>query len=161
MTLKSDPKKSQFLRNMHFLCDAIDLKQSVENTLKAQGKLLTTVLDEFHFIVKLYSFPLPLVPQENPSFPKASHLPLPGRTTSKTPPSFSVNPTFLRISRLPGQNQQNDKQPRLPSLPFKISLKDTSFHISINSLLFLNFLSNFYIPQCEGKIFKFMEFIMH
>ena len=34
MTLKSDPKESQFLRNMHFLCDAIDLKKSVENTLK-------------------------------------------------------------------------------------------------------------------------------
>ena len=34
MTLKSDPKKSSFLRNMHFVCDAIDLKQSVEGTLK-------------------------------------------------------------------------------------------------------------------------------
>ena len=33
MTLKSDPKKSQFLRNIHYLCDAIDLKQSVEGTL--------------------------------------------------------------------------------------------------------------------------------
>ena len=26
---KSDPKKSSFWRNMHFLCDARDLKQSV------------------------------------------------------------------------------------------------------------------------------------
>ena len=34
MTLKSDPNKSLFLRNMRFLCDAIDLKQSVEGTLK-------------------------------------------------------------------------------------------------------------------------------
>ena len=34
MTLKSDPKKSSFLRNMDFLSDAIDLKQSVEGTLK-------------------------------------------------------------------------------------------------------------------------------
>ena len=50
-------------------------------------------------------------------------------------------------------------------MSFKISLKDTSFHISINSLglylspeCFLNFLSNFYIPLCVGRIFKFMEF---
>ena len=34
MTLRSDPKKDLFLRNMDFLCDAIDLKQSVKNTLK-------------------------------------------------------------------------------------------------------------------------------
>ena len=34
MTLKSDPKKSSFLRNMHFSWDAIDLKQSAEGTLK-------------------------------------------------------------------------------------------------------------------------------
>ena len=34
MTLKSDLKKSSFLRNTHFLCYAIDLKQSVESTLK-------------------------------------------------------------------------------------------------------------------------------
>ena len=34
MTLKSDPKKSKFLRNVTFLYDAIDLTQSVEGTLK-------------------------------------------------------------------------------------------------------------------------------
>ena len=34
MTLKKDPKKSSSLRNMYFLCDAIDLKQSVEGTVK-------------------------------------------------------------------------------------------------------------------------------
>ena len=51
-------------------------------------------------------------------------------------------------------------------LSFKISLKDTSFRISINSLgLYLSlqnarwiFFSNFYIPPCVGKFFKFMEF---
>ena len=53
MTLKSDSKKCLFLRNMHFLSDAIDLKQSVEGPLKVQGKSLTTVLDEVHFIVDL------------------------------------------------------------------------------------------------------------
>ena len=51
---------------MHFLCDAIDLKQSVEGTLK-------TVLDEIHFIINLYSF-LPLINQANLCFPKVSHL---------------------------------------------------------------------------------------
>ena len=34
MTLKSDQNERLFLRNMNFLCDAIDLKQSVEGTLK-------------------------------------------------------------------------------------------------------------------------------
>ena len=62
---------------MHFLCDPIDLKQSVEGTLKVQGKSLTTVLDEVNFIVSLYSFALPLVPQANLSFPKVCHLPAP------------------------------------------------------------------------------------
>ena len=75
MTLKSDSKKCLFLRNMHFLCDAIDLKQSVEDTLKVHGKSLTIVLDEVHFIVNLYSFSLPLIPQANHSFPKVCHLP--------------------------------------------------------------------------------------
>ena len=80
--------------------------QSVEGTLKLQGKSLTTVLDEVDCIVNLYSFPLPLVPQANLSFPKACHLPpphSPGRTTSKTPaPTFSVNSSFLAISKIPG-----------------------------------------------------------
>ena len=46
-----------------------------------------------------------------------------------------------------------------------MSLKDTSFHISINSIGFylspeclLNCLSNFYIPPRVGKVFKLMEF---
>ena len=54
---------------MHFLCDAIDLKQSVEGTLKVSGKSLTTVLNEVHFIVNLHSFSLPLIPQANSSKP--------------------------------------------------------------------------------------------
>ena len=60
---------------MNFLCNAIDLKQSVEGNLKVQGKYLKTVLDEVHFIVNLHSLPLPLVLQANPSLPKVSHLP--------------------------------------------------------------------------------------
>ena len=53
----------------------------------------------------------------------------------------------------------------MPPLPFKISLKDTSFHISINSLglhlspeFLLNFLWKFYVPPPVRKISKFMEF---
>ena len=118
---------------MHFLCDAIDLKQSVEGTLKVQGKFLTTVLDEIHFIINLYSFPLPLVPQ--------------------------AKPFFLKVSLLPSSQAE-----QLPNPP-KISLKDTFFYISINSLglylspeCLLNFLSNFYIPPFVGKIFKFSKF---
>ena len=78
-----------------FLCDAIDLKQSVEGTLKVLGKSLKSVLDEAHFIVNLYSLPLPLVHQANPSFPKVSHLPLSGRTTSKTPPPLETSAIAL------------------------------------------------------------------
>ena len=76
MTLKSDPNERLFLRNMNFLCDAIDLKQSVEGTLKVQEKYFTTVLNEVYFIVNLYSFSLPRVPQANSYFPKVCHLPL-------------------------------------------------------------------------------------
>ena len=85
---------------MHFLYDAIDVKLTVEGTLKVYGKSLTTVLDEVHFIFNLYT-PTP-GPPSKPFLPQGkSFAPLPGRTTSKTPSSFSVNPSFLRISQLP------------------------------------------------------------
>ena len=58
------------------LRDAIDVKQSVEVSLKILGKSFETLLDNFHFIVNLYSFPLPSVPKVSPSFPKVSHFPL-------------------------------------------------------------------------------------
>ena len=48
-----------------------------EHSLKVQQKSLKTALDEVHFIVNLYSFysfPLPLVPQAKPSFPRVNHL---------------------------------------------------------------------------------------
>ena len=91
---------------------------------------MTTVLGKVHFTVNLYSLSLPLVPQGNPSFPNVSNfLSYQAEQLSKTPPSFSVNPFFLRISQLTGQNQQNGKP-----LSFKISFKDTTFHIFINSL---------------------------
>ena len=67
------------------------------------------------------------------------------------PKSFiSTHPfseSFSKISQPPRQNQQNGKQRCLPPLPFKISVKDTSFHITLSSLglylspeCFLNFL---------------------
>ena len=61
------------------MCDAIDLKQSVEGTLKVLVKSLATVLDEVHFTVNLYSSPLPLVSQANPFFSNVSHM-LPSQT---------------------------------------------------------------------------------
>ena len=94
---------------MHFLCDAIDLKQWVEGTLKVQGKSLTTALDEVHFTVNLYSFLLPLVLQENPSFPKVSHLPLPlphppikQNNFQNSLPLFLSTPLFEDTSIPPG-----------------------------------------------------------
>ena len=73
---------------MHFLCDAIDLKQSVEGTLK-------TVLDEIHFIVNLYNSFLSLVPQANPSFLKGIDLPPPWqnnfKNSSPLPPSRHID----------------------------------------------------------------------
>ena len=65
---KVDLQNADIFRNIIFLCDTIDLKQSLESILK-------TALNEVHFIVNIYSF-LPLDLQANPSFPKASHLPL-------------------------------------------------------------------------------------
>ena len=70
-------KEQLILDRCAFLCDTIDLNQSLEGTLKVQGKSLTTVLDEAHFIVNLYSVPLPLISQANPSFYKISYLPTP------------------------------------------------------------------------------------
>ena len=67
------------------------------------------------------------------------------------------------ISYLNMLQSVNGKKSWLPHLSFKISLKDTSFHIFINFLGFylspeclFSFLSNFYIPPCVGN--TFMEF---
>ena len=53
----------------------------------------------------------------------------------------------------------------LPPLSFKISLKDTSFHISLNSLGFflsemLVEFSDFCIPTCTVKLFQFVVFTL-
>ena len=108
---------------MYFLCDAIHLQQSLEGTVKVLGRFFLTVLEEVYFVVNLYSFPLPLAPQANSSFPKVSYLP-PSQSEQrpKPLPSFCVIASFLRISQLPGQNQQDGKQSSLPLLYFKIRL---------------------------------------
>ena len=74
ITLKNDQKKANSWE-ICILCHVIDLKQSLEGTLKVWEKSLTTALHEVYFVVNLYSPPLPLVPQANPSFPKISHFP--------------------------------------------------------------------------------------
>ena len=134
---------------MHFLCNTIDLKQSVELTLKVQGKSLATVLDEVHFIVNLHCFPLPLVPQANHSFPKVSHLPPPRQNNfQNSPPPFSLS----KIPLPSCQSEQNSKV-----LISTIFLQDQSrgqilsyFYklcsaLSLSAECLLNFLSNFYL----------------
>ena len=72
----------------------------------------------------------------------------------------------MRISQLPGLSQQNGKHSWLTPLPFKVSLKDTSFHISINVLrlsvslsrMLNEFLQKTFIFHYLGGIFKFVEF---
>ena len=81
-----------------FLIDAIDLKQSVEGTLKVYGKSLTTVLNEVHSIVNLYSFPFFLVPQANPSFSKVSHFPPSKQNNFQNCPFFFLTPFFEDIA---------------------------------------------------------------
>ena len=49
---------------------------------------------------------------------------------------FSDVPSFSKISQPSGYNQQIGKQFCLPPLSFKINLRDTSFHISLNSFGF-------------------------
>ena len=154
MTLKSDPKKSLFLRNMQFLCDAIDLNLSVESTLKVWGKSLTTVLDDAHFIVNLYSFPLPLVSQTNSSFPKFSHLPPSLHSNFQNIRCFSDNPSFLRISQIHGKNQENGKQSLLLPLSFKINLKNTYFYKLPSALSLSRMVAGF---SCQIFMFYHMR----
>ena len=98
MTLNNDPKKSSFLWSMHCLCDAIDLKQSAEATLKLYGKSLATVLDEVHFIVNLYSFFLPLVALANTSFLKVRHYHPPRQNNFRNFPRIPLSVFWLRTS---------------------------------------------------------------
>ena len=55
-------KEKLILEKYTFFCDATGLKQSVEGTLA--GNSLTTVLNEVHFLVNLYSFPYPWSPRQ-------------------------------------------------------------------------------------------------
>ena len=149
---------------MDFLCDAIAMKQSMESTLKVQEKSLTTVLDEVHFIVNLYNFPLLMVPQANPF---QSHLP-------RTP---KLSPLFLLTIFLGGYLISKVRINKMVnSLDYHLSLTTTlkdqpqgyillhfyklSRVLSLFLKCLLNFLSKFYIPPCVGKLFKFVEFTL-
>ena len=72
------------------LRDAIDVKQSVEVSLKILGKSFETLLDNFHFIVNLYSFPLPSVPKVSLPSPRWAISPFSGKTTFKFPPTIDT-----------------------------------------------------------------------
>ena len=67
--------------------------------------------------------------------------------------------SFSKISQPLGWNQQIGKQCCLPPLSFKISLRDTSFHISLSSFAFylspeclLNFLWLVCFTMCGKKL---------
>ena len=68
-----------------------------------------------------------------------------------THPFSDVSP-FSKISKSTGLNQQIGKQCFLPPLSFKISLRDTSFHISLNSLGF--YLSRMLVKSSLSCIFQ-------
>ena len=132
---------------MHFVCDAIDLKQSKEVSLKLQGTSLADVLDEVFFIVNLYSFLLPLVLQENLSFTKVSYLP---RTTHKTPSLFFCEPLFFEDMSTPRSEWQKDWPKRyilsfFYKFPVALSLSRMVVDFSLKHLYFTNRVKNFQI----------------
>ena len=142
---------------MHFLCDAIDLKHSVE------GKSLTTVLDEVQFIVNLYRFLLPMIPQANPSFPKVCHLPLSqAEQLRKLLPLFLLTPlcwgylnSQVRINKMVNSLDYNPCPSRLaPRIHPFIFLQTPQGFISLSRMLVEFSLKLLYSTIC-GKIFKF------
>ena len=74
--------------NMRFDGFVLSKVYKVEGTLSVKRKSLTTVLDEVHFIVNLYSFPLPLDLQANLSYPKVSHFSPPWQNNFQNSPLF-------------------------------------------------------------------------
>ena len=113
-------------------------------------------------LMSLYSFPLPLVPQVNPSFPKVSNLPPPRQNSFQTPSVFLLTPLFwgylksqVRINKLVNSL---DYQPCRSKLASRIHPYFNSLGRYLSPECLFNFLSNFYIPPCIGKIFKFTEF---
>ena len=93
-------------------------------------------MDEVHFIVNQYSFPLPLASQTNPSFLKVSHLPLSqAEQIPKLFPLLLLTPLFWGYLNSQFRiNKMLKSTILITILVVKINLKDTSFHNSINSL---------------------------
>ena len=76
---------------------------------------------------------------------------------------FSGVPSFSKISKPTGYNQQIGKDCFVPPLTFKISLRNTSFRISLNSLGFylsrmLVEFSDFIFQHVWEKFFSFWYF---
>ena len=74
---------------------------------------------------------------------------------------FLMFPHFQKYLKLQVRTKKLGNSFFLPPLLFKISLRDTSLYISLNSLGFylsrmLVKFSDLYIPTCVGKNFKFM-----
>ena len=122
-------------------------------------------MDEIRFIVNLYSFPLPLVPQPNRSFPKVRHL-HPSQTEQlpniPTPPSFSVNLPFF-WGYLNSQVRTNKMVNCLVyhPCPSRLAPRIHPFiflwtPLSLSRMLVAFFVKLLYSTTC-GKIFKFME----
>ena len=91
---------------IYIFCAMNYTRSSQRRHSQTVGKIFdncVTDMDEFNFEFNLYSFTLILVPQENTSFPKVSYLlPPKAEQLPKISPSFSVNPSFLKISQPPG-----------------------------------------------------------
>ena len=86
-------------------------KQSMGNSVKVLVKCSETVFDEVHFIVKFHTFLLFVPPSLSPGnpLPQVIHLPLPGRTTPKTPSSLEISTKALVFifSSILNQSQAN------------------------------------------------------
>ena len=68
---------------------------------------------------------------------------------------FSDVPSFSKMSQSRSQNQQIIKQCCLPPLYFKISIKDTSFHVSINFLqCFISLQNACFCYLCPSPSFR-------
>ena len=77
---------------------------------------------------------------------------------------FLVFPLFQKYLNSQVKMKKIDKECCLPPLPFKISLRNTYIHISLNLLGFISLQNacwiffDLYIPPCVGKLFQFMVF---
>ena len=80
-------KFCRYIQKYELFVWCIRLPEEVgKSTLKVLRKCLKIDLYEVHFIVDLTSFPVPLFPSANPSFPKVSHLSPPRQNNFQNSP---------------------------------------------------------------------------